>query len=782
MNKINELKWDELKLSYQPSDFSFATTEELVGSHEMIGQEQARSALEMGLKTHAKGYNLYVCGECGVGKLSCIMHLLTSLAKEQQTPPDLCYSYNFKKPENPKLLLLDAGDGIKFKEDMDELIEFIKSELPLKLQTSEVNKKRQSVLGIFEEEKRSLIEELSKASEKVGISVKLTQEGIGFAPLGANGEGITKEEYNALSTVKRQELDKKLSELYKLADTILEAIDEKEEQCIERLDDIDKGIVLYEIGSLLKYLKEKYVKYPVVKEYLEEIQEDLIKHLEVLVPGEEPKATGVKEVLPWLAENEMEHLTKHYKINVLVDNSQRQGAPIITSREMDNTPLNGKILLDAEFNMMKSDFTTLRPGLLHKANGGYLLLEVQSLLTRSGSWNALKRALQSESIVIESSEDTAIGMVSTIRPEPVKLEIKVILLGNYQLYRALYEYDEDFKKFFKKRVDFEAELKSNKEIICQLGCLIKKVSEEEGLLPLTTDALVKLCEYGSRRVQDPKKLPANLEMLLDIVREASLYAQVVIDKDCIAKAIEQRQLFIKTLEEKLDEEILEQKVLIDTQGERVGTINGLGIYAVDHYLLGRPMRITAATYRGKKGIIDIEKESGLSGEIHSKGIQIITGFLGHHFAQDMPLSLNCSLCFEQSYGEIDGDSASSTELYAILSSLSGLPIQQNIAVTGSVNQFGQIQPIGGVNEKIEGFYSICKKRGLQGNEGVIIPLQNTRELLLKDEIIEAVKNNKFHIYGITDIREGIEILTKNTYEECRKRVLQKLREFNDLSK
>ncbi len=782
MNKINELKWDELKLSYQPSDFSFATTEELVGSHEMIGQEQARSALEMGLKTHAKGYNLYVCGECGVGKLSCIMHLLTSLAKEQQTPPDLCYSYNFKKPENPKLLLLDAGDGIKFKEDMDELIEFIKSELPLKLQTSEVNKKRQSVLGIFEEEKRSLIEELSKASEKVGISVKLTQEGIGFAPLGANGEGITKEEYNALSTVKRQELDKKLSELYKLADTILEAIDEKEEQCIERLDDIDKGIVLYEIGSLLKYLKEKYVKYPVVKEYLEEIQEDLIKHLEVLVPGEEPKATGVKEVLPWLAENEMEHLTKHYKINVLVDNSQRQGAPIITSREMDNTPLNGKILLDAEFNMMKSDFTTLRPGLLHKANGGYLLLEVQSLLTRSGSWNALKRALQSESIVIESSEDTAIGMVSTIRPEPVKLEIKVILLGNYQLYRALYEYDEDFKKFFKKRVDFEAELKSNKEIICQLGCLIKKVSEEEGLLPLTTDALVKLCEYGSRRVQDPKKLPANLEMLLDIVREASLYAQVVIDKDCIAKAIEQRQLFIKTLEEKLDEEILEQKVLIDTQGERVGTINGLGIYAVDHYLLGRPMRITAATYRGKKGIIDIEKESGLSGEIHSKGIQIITGFLGHHFAQDMPLSLNCSLCFEQSYGEIDGDSASSTELYAILSSLSGLPIRQNIAVTGSVNQFGQIQPIGGVNEKIEGFYSICKKRGLQGNEGVIIPLQNTRELLLKDEIIEAVKNNKFHIYGITDIREGIEILTKNTYEECRKRVLQKLREFNDLSK
>ncbi len=782
MNKINELKWDELKLSYQPSDFSFATTDELVGSHEMIGQEQARSALEMGLKTHAKGYNLYVCGECGVGKLSCIMELLTSLAKEQQTPPDLCYSYNFKKPENPKLLLLDAGDGIKFKEDMDELIEFIKSELPLKLQSSEVNKKRQSVLGIFEEEKRSLIEELSKASEKVGISVKLTQEGIGFAPLGANGEGITKEEYNALSTVKRKELDKKLSELYKLADTILEAIDEKEEQCIERLDDIDKGIVLYEVGSLLKYLKEKYVKYPVVKEYLEEIQEDLIKHLEVLVPGEESKATGVKEVLPWLAENEMEHLTKHYKINVLVDNSQIQGAPIITSREMDNTPLNGKILLDAEFNMMKSDFTTLRPGLLHKANGGYLLLEVQSLLTRLGSWNALKRALQSERIVIESSEDTAIGMVSAIRPEPVKLDIKVILLGNYQLYRALYEYDEDFKKFFKKRVDFESELKSNKEIICQLGCLIKKVSEEEGLLPLTTDALVKLCEYGSRQVQDPKKLPANLELLLDIVREASLYAQIAIDKGCMVKAIEQRQLFIKRLEDKLDQEILEQKVLIDTQGERVGTINGLGIYAIDHYLLGRPMRITAATYRGKKGIIDIEKESGLSGEIHSKGIQIITGFLGHHFAQDMPLSLNCSLCFEQSYGEIDGDSASSTELYAILSSLSGLPIQQNIAVTGSVNQFGQIQPIGGVNEKIEGFYSICKKRGLQGNEGVIIPLQNTRELLLKDEIIEAVKNNRFHIYGITDIREGIEILTNNTYEECRKRVLQKLREFNDLSK
>ncbi|PHV72026.1 ATP-dependent protease [Sporanaerobium hydrogeniformans] len=781
MNQINELKWNELKLSYQPSDFSFTTTNELVGSHEIIGQEQAKRALEMGLRIKAKGYNLYVCGDCGVGKLSCIMHQLTSQAKEATTPPDLCYTYNFKMPEMPKLLLLHAGDGIKFKEDMDELIEFIRNELPLKLQTLEVNKKRQSILDAFEEKKQALIADLSTASEKVGILVKLTKDGIGFAPLGSKGQGITKEEYNQLPVDERKNLDQKLAKLYTLADEILMAIDEKEEQCVEELEDIDKEVVLYEIGSLLKYLKEKYKDYAQIKDYLDEVGEDILSHMEAFVPKQEDKGKEVKEIFPWLGENDREHLVKHYRINVLVDNSQTQGAPIITSRELDSTPLNGKILMDTEMNVLRSDFMTLRPGLLHKANGGYLILEVQSLLNHVGSWEALKRVLKSGKIVMESSEDTAIGMVSSVRPEPVAANIKVILLGNYYFYRTLYEYDPDFKKLFKKRIDFERELKNSKEIVSQLACLIKEISDTEKLPPLTSGALVKLCEYGNRHMQDPKKLPANLEMLLDVVREASLYDKEVIDEQCITMALEQRQLFIKSLEEKLDEQILGCHVLIDTQGERIGTINGLAIYTVDNCLLGRPTRITATTYRGKKGIIDIEKESGLSGEIHSKGVQIITGFLGQHFAQDMPLSLNCSLCFEQSYGGIDGDSASSAELYAILSSLSELPIKQHLGVTGSVNQFGQIQPIGGVNEKIEGFYAICKKRGLQGNEGVIIPKQNVKDLLLKDEIIESVKNNEFHIYAITNIEEGIELLTNTPYEECKKRVLQKLKRYNDLT-
>ncbi|MDF2612960.1 MAG: peptidase lon domain protein [Clostridia bacterium] len=778
MNNHTKLKWNELKLSYQPSDFSFTTTEELNGSNGIIGQESAQDALELGLKVNAKGYNIYICGECGVGKQSSIMRILKQQAHNRNTPQDICYVYNFINPEAPRLILLRPGDGKKLKQDMDEFIQFIINELPLKLESTEANKKRQTILDELDSEKEKLLMELSETAEAVDILVKPTKEGIGFAPLGANGDIISKEEYSNLSKKQKAVLDNHLSELYTLADEIIERVTAKEKVCLQELDDLDKEICLNEIGWAFKRLKEKYQMYTKIVVHLDEVCEDILEHLSLFAADSEQNNKEMKQMFPWASVNELQRLVKKYRVNLIVDHTETKGAPIVTDNQLENYNLSGKVLLDSELNMLHSDFTNIRPGLFHKANGGYLVLRVQSILENFGDWLAIKKMLKTGYIYVENPEDMNLATVSAVRPEPLEADIKIILLGNYDFYQPLYEHDEDFRKLFKIRINFDDQIDNSKDHVNNLAKAIKQICDEEDLPHVSLNGIIKITEYGNRIAQNPKKLPANIGTLLDLVREASIYSKDIIDEKCIGMAIKQRQNFKLNLESKIDEKIMDNVYLIDTEGEKVGQVNGLAVYSIDEFMFGRPVKITATTYKGKLGIIDIEKESGLGGDIHTKGIQIITGFLGHHFAQDMPLSLNCNICFEQSYSGIDGDSASSVELYAILSSLSQVPIKQGIAATGSVNQYGQIQPIGGVNEKIEGFFKICKERGLRGDEGVIIPIQNKKELILEDEIVDAVKMQLFHIYAVTTIQEGMEIITGHSYEEIERRVREKLMKFN----
>ncbi|MDF2593902.1 MAG: peptidase lon domain protein [Clostridia bacterium] len=778
MNNNIELKWDELKLSYQPSDFSFATTDELLGSNGIIGQESAQDALKIGLKINAKGYNMYICGECGVGKLSSIISILERQAQHMNTPQDISYVYNFINSEIPRLIILQPGDGKKFKEDMNEFVQFIINELPLKLQSTEANKQRQGIAAELESEKQKLLMELEEKAEAMGILVKQTKDGIGFAPLGEDGDIISKEEYEHLSKKQKELLNEKLSKLYTVADSVAERINAKEKVCLQELEEIDREIFFNEIGWVLKRLKEKYKAYKDITTYLDEVSEDVLDNLHLFENEHETSNKDMKEMFPWLTANGIQKLVKKYGVNLIVDHSQTKGAPIVTDINLENYNLTGKVLLDSELNMLYSDFTNIRAGLFHKANGGYLVLRVQSILENIGSWMAIKKMLKTGYIRIENPEDMNITTVTSIKPEPLKADIKIILLGNYELYHTLSSYDEDFKKLFKIRIDFDDEIESSKEQLNKLAQLVKNLCDEEGLPSVSLEGIIKIGEYGNRVAQNPRKLPANIETLLDLVRESSIFAKDIISAESVCKAIQHRQNFKLKLEKRIDERIIDNLYLIDTEGEKIGQINGLAVYTVDEYMFGRPVKITATTYKGKLGIVDIEKESGLSGDIHTKGIQIITGFLGHSFAQDMPLSLSCNICFEQSYSGIDGDSASSVELYAILSSLSEVPIRQNIAATGSVNQYGQIQPIGGVNEKIEGFFKTCKRRGLKGNEGVIIPIQNKKELMLEEEIVDAVRKNLFHIYAVSTIEEGMQIITGYTYSDIEGRVRKKLAKFN----
>lgn len=774
-----ELSWKQLKTSYQPSDFPFTTTEEVKSSGGMIGQEHALKAISLGLKIKGKGHNIYICGSSSLEAEEAIKKVLKEQAQQRCTPPDLCYVYNFKNPECPELIELKPTEGKNFKEDMEEFKAFILEELPLKLVSNEVKKKKETILEELESIKEKFFMELEEKAGEEGILVKSSEEGIGFIPLDKKENPISQEEYSALTSSQKDILTQKLQCLTNLLGSIYERIEAEEKKYGQILSDIDEEVVLIEVGGLIKYLNKKYEAYPKIQTYCNAIAEDILEHLEMFTSDKDKKKQELKELLPWVESNPLTKLVQRYTVNLLITHEEDEGAPIITDDTLLGIDLSGKILLDSEINVLRSDFTEIRPGLFHKANGGYLILHMQRILENARAWSVLKTMLKTNLIYIEGNEDLNIALARPIHPKAMKADIKVILLGSEAIYKVLCQHDEDFKRLFKIRIRFDNEIDNTVDHIQRLATRIKRLSEEEGIPPVTTSGLIRLVEYGNKKVESSEKLPGYMDELLDLLREAQIYAGNQIDEKCIQKAIEQRDFVYTRWKEKVDDHIKDEIYLIDTEGEKVGQVNGLAVCTIEDFSFGKPVRITATTYRGKQGIIDIEKQSDLSGSIHTKGIHIITGFLGSQFAQDMPLSLSCNICFEQSYGPVDGDSASSAELYAILSSLSGVPIKQNLATTGSVNQFGEIQPIGGVNEKVEGFFNVCTKKGLKGTEGVIIPKQNAKELMLSDLVIEAVKENKFHIYTISNIWEGMELMTGKSKEEIRKGVKEKLIRFNE---
>ena len=758
MKNKNELNYKNLKISCDPSIFKFKTTEELDNIETGIGQERGIKALEFGLNVDINGYNLYLEGPAGVGKTMYTKHYLDKISKKQKTPCDWCYIYNFENPNEPIALPLHAGQGKEFKEQMDAFIKDIKNDLKNTFNNEDFEKEKALISQTYEEKREALMVKLNKKSEKYGFQVKSAQNGIYMMPI-INGKAIEQEEFEKLDDETKQNFEDNSSIVQEQILQVISEIKNIEQESQKKLSEWQSNVALLTINAHINYIRSKFKRNKKISTFLENIKKDILKNIDYFLvepqietqqmPGPRPEPPK-----PW----------ENYRVNLFIDNSAQEGAPVIMDSNYSYHNIFGKLEYENYYGSLKTDYTMLKPGLLHKANGGYIIFQAHDLIENSVCYEGLKKALRQKQLLIENTADPRSPMVMvSLKPEPIPLDLKVIIVGDEQIYQTLLAVDYDFRKLFKIKVEFEDSSDNTEENMNKLARFIHGFCEQEQLPHLDPSAVAKIMEYSSRLADNQDKLSTRFNDLAQIIGEAATWAKMkrakIVTAEFVDMALSERANRIKKYDSMYTEMIKENTLLIDTTGAKVGQINGLTIMNIGDYMFGKPVKITATTYTGKNGVINIEREVDLSGSTHSKGVYILSGYLGEKFAQDIPLSLTASICFEQLYNGVDGDSASSTELYAILSSLSGVPINQSFAVTGSVNQKGEIQPIGGVNEKIEGFFQICKMRGLDGTHSVMIPIQNRKNLNLSNEVVDAVKNGLFHIYAISTIDEGIELLT-----------------------
>lgn len=756
--KKNELSYKDLKNICNPNTFKFETTDELDGLDSIYGQDRGIKALEFGLSVDSKGYNLYIEGPSGVGKTMYAKKYITKLASKKKVPDDWCYIYNFDIPNEPIAVSLSAGLGKEFKSDMNSFVEDILKDMKLTFKNEDFEKQKALMQSKFEQKKGALLEKLNKETMKSGFQVKATNNGVYMMPV-IDGKALEEEEFNKLDDEIRKTFEENSAVVQ---DQIIEAINQikvLEKENNTRIDEWQSNIALITINAHINPLKTKYKKNKKIVTFLDNVKTDILKNISLFIadevkPNKQTQGTKPEYTKPWL----------NYRVNLFVDNSNLSGAPVIMDSNYQYHNLFGKLEYENQFGMLKTDYTMLQPGLLHKANGGYIILQASDLLANQICYDTLKKALLVKELSIENNMEQRSYMVMiSLKPEPIPLNVKVLLLGDSNIYHTLLSLDPEFKKLFKIKAEFEESAPRTDKNILKLANFVHSFSKKEGMLPLDKEAMAKIVEYASRLSDDKEKLSTRFNEIGEIIAESSTWARIskkkIVTADFIDKTLSERIDRVKKYDSRYLEMIKEDTLLINTTGYQVGVINGLTVMTIGDYTFGKPAKITANTYMGKNGVINVERETEMSGPTHSKGVLILSGYLGETFAQDFPLSLTASLCFEQLYNGVDGDSASSTEAYAILSSLSGIPINQSIAVTGSVNQKGHIQPIGGVNEKIEGFYQVCKTRGLNGDHGVIIPIQNVKNLHLSDEVISSVKEGKFHVYAISSLDEGIEILT-----------------------
>ena len=758
MKNKNELNYKNLKISCDPSIFKFKTTEELDNIETGIGQERGIKALEFGLNVDINGYNLYLEGPAGVGKTMYTKHYLDKISKKQKTPCDWCYIYNFENPNEPIALPLHAGQGKEFKEQMDAFIKDIKNDLKNTFNNEDFEKEKALIAQTYEEKREALMVKLNKKSEKYGFQVKSAQNGIYMMPI-INGKAIEQEEFEKLDDETKQNFEDNSSIVQEQILQVISEIKNIEQESQKKLSEWQSNVALLTINAHINYIRSKFKRNKKISTFLENIKKDILKNIDYFLV--EPQIETQQMPVP---RPEPPKPWENYRVNLFIDNSTQEGAPVIMDSNYSYHNIFGKLEYENYYGSLKTDYTMLKPGLLHKANGGYIIFQAHDLIENSVCYEGLKKALRQKQLLIENTADPRSPMVMvSLKPEPIPLDLKVIIVGDEQIYQTLLAVDYDFRKLFKIKVEFEDSSDNTEENMNKLARFIHGFCEQEQLPHLDPSAVAKIMEYSSRLADNQDKLSTRFNDLAQIIGEAATWAKMkrakIVTAEFVDMALSERANRIKKYDSMYTEMIKENTLLIDTTGAKVGQINGLTIMNIGDYMFGKPVKITATTYTGKNGVINIEREVDLSGSTHSKGVYILSGYLGEKFAQDIPLSLTASICFEQLYNGVDGDSASSTELYAILSSLSGVPINQSFAVTGSVNQKGEIQPIGGVNEKIEGFFQICKMRGLDGTHSVMIPIQNQKNLNLSNEVVDAVKNGLFHIYAISTIDEGIELLT-----------------------
>jgi lon-related putative ATP-dependent protease len=763
ISQFEELSGDKLRWRCDPAKLKLTTTKDVDICQEIIGQERATKALRLGLNIEHAGYNIFITGPVGTGRTTAVKKLLEKLEAKKEIPEDWCYVNNFKNPDMPRAICLPPGQGRQFKKDMEDLVTGLRRDIPAVFESEEYQEHKKRIVERFQRKQKATLEAFEK--KVLGQHFKLVQVKLGpfvkpsLAPL-VDGEPVPMENLSAmvqegkLSKKQYQQITAKISDLQEEMVEIYREAKNLQKQIREELIKLNSEAVLPIVKELVGEIKDKY-KNEKVNLYLDEVQNSIMSELKRFQQAAEADSAE-KQSAP-------EDSFLEYQVNLLVDNSEATVPPVILETSPNHQNLFGAIerAVDSR-GMWRTDFTRIKAGSFLRANGGFLVINARDALSEPGVWQTLKRTLRTGVVEIQTYDPFYLFSSSALKPEPIKCQVKVVMIGDAYLQQLLYFLDRDYKKIFKVKADFDNVMPLNSNTVAQYASFVSMICHAEKLRPFDKTAVAEVVEFGVRLAGQQNKLSTRFHHIADIIREANFWTQKAgrakVQATHVEKAIAERIHRVSLIEDKIKERIQDGTIMIDTRKKVIGQVNGLSVVDLGQHSFGHPSRITARTALGRAGVINIEREAQLSGKTHDKGVLILSGYLRGKYAQDKPLSMSASLCFEQSYGGVEGDSASSTEVYAILSSLSGLPLRQDIAVTGSVNQKGEIQPIGGVNQKIEGFYDVCRTKGLTGRQGVIIPQLNVPHLMLRKDLIRAVERGRFHIYPVKSIDQGIEIL------------------------
>ncbi len=764
---VEPLKPEELYKCCDPSIFDFETTDEIIPVEGPLGQERAINSIDFALSLKNTGFNLFVLGEHGTGKLTTVRELIKKKAQEEPVPPDWCYVYNFKDPDVPLAISLPQGMGVVFQKDMSDLIKNLRVEIPKAFESKEYEKQKNRIIEEFQKKQKELFTSIEEEATSNGFAIRKSVSGLLIVPVKKTGEPLTEEEFEILDDKTKKRIEEIGRALQEKLDDVMRAVKEAEKILKEMLQRLEREVALSAVGHLIEDLQIKYKDHEKVINYLNDVKEDILSHLEDFKTQEEQAPP-----LPFIKMPKAEPVFTKYEVNVIVNNKDLKGAPCVFESNPTYYNLFGRIEHKFQYGVAITDFSMIKAGSMHRANGGYIVINALDLLRNLFAYDALKRAIRNKEIKIEDIwEQYRLISTTALRPEAIPLNVKVILIGNPFLYYLLYNYDEEFQELFKVKADFDSRVDKNIENIKKYAMFIATRCKEEKLLPFDKTGVARVVEFGSRLANHQDKLSTLFGNIADLIREAHHWAKKsgsdVVRKEHVERAIDEKRFRHNRIEERLREAVLEDTIIIETDGKKVGQINGLAVIDLGDYSFGKPSRITARTYTGKAGVVNIERETKMSGRIHEKAILILTNYLGSKYARNKPISLSASITFEQLYEMVEGDSATCAEFYALISSISGVPLKQNIAVTGSMDQNGEVQPIGGVNEKIEGFFDICKERGLNGTHGVIIPKRNLKHLMLRKDVVDAVREGKFKIYPIERVEEGLEILTDMPAGEMR---------------
>ncbi len=738
-----------------PEKFTFQTTSELEPLGATLGQDRALAAIEFAVGMPGDGYNLFVLGRAGSQKRAVVREFLASEAARQPAPSDWCYLNNFAEPHKPTAVELPPGRGSDLKQDMARLVEELKVAIPAAFESEHYRNRVAEISQEYEERHHDAVEALREEAEQENMSLVPTPHGFAIAPT-RDGELLTDDHFEHLSEEDKQRVRQAIERITEKLREHLEQLPRWHKERRQRLKDLDREVTDLAVGQLIEQLKEGFADVEAVQVYLDQMREDVLANAQDFRPREE-RQVAILGMTP-------EPSLQRYAVNLIVDHASSEGAPIIYESHPSLPNLLGRVEHSSQFGTLTTDFSMIQPGALHRANGGYLVLDADRVLLEPFSWSALKRALFGREVRVESlGQFLSLVSTVTLEPEPIPLNVKIALVGERLLYYLLCEYDSDFGELFKVAADFEDRLDRTDETTELYARLIGTLADREALKPFARDAVARVIEHSARLLGDAEKLSTRLRDINDLLRESDYWAgkesSAAVSADHVQQAIDAQVHRLNRMHSQIKEEIQRRSILIDTDGARAGQVNGLSVYKLGSLMFGQPSRITATVRIGDGSVVDIERETELGGPIHSKGVLILTSYIGAKYLPRLPLSFSASLVFEQSYGGVEGDSASVAETCALLSALADLPVKQNLAVTGSLNQYGQVQVVGGVNEKIEGFFDICRARGLNGEQGVLLPADNVKHLMLRADVVQAAAAGQFHVYAIETIDQALSLLT-----------------------